>query len=95
MARGREYATRYLPEAFLCLSESIDLHAVDARNVTVPSVLVAVREDQLVPLADMRALAARLAHSQLHELTSPYGHDAFLRERALLQPIFACLYGEF
>ena len=94
MARGREYATRYLPEAFLCLSESIDMHAVDARNVNVPSVLVAVREDQLVPVADMRALAARLPRSQLHELTSPYGHDAFLRERALLQPIFACLYGE-
>ena len=30
-ARGRDYAARYLPESFLCLSESIDLHAVDAR----------------------------------------------------------------
>jgi len=94
MARGRDYAARYLPESFLCLSESIDLHAVDARRIGVPTTLVAVREDQLVPVADMRALAARLPRSQLHELTSPYGHDAFLRERALLQPIFACLYGE-
>jgi homoserine O-acetyltransferase len=94
MARGRDYAARYLPEAFLCLSESIDLHRVDARRIDVPCTLVAVREDQLVPIGDMRALAARLPRSQLHELSSSYGHDAFLRERALLQPIFACLYGE-
>jgi homoserine O-acetyltransferase/O-succinyltransferase len=94
MARGRDYAARYLPEAFLCLSESIDLHRVDAQRISVPCTLVAVREDQLVPIGDMRALSTRLPHSQLHELSSPYGHDAFLRERALLQPIFACLYGE-
>ena len=54
MARGRDYAARYLPESFLCLSESIDLHAVEADRIRVPVTLVAVREDQLVPLADMR-----------------------------------------
>jgi homoserine O-acetyltransferase len=94
LARGRDYAARYLPESFLCLSESIDLHAVDATRIAVPSVLVAVQEDQLVPIGDMRALAVRLPRSQLHEVSSSYGHDAFLRERALLQPIFASLYGE-
>jgi homoserine O-acetyltransferase/O-succinyltransferase len=94
MERGRDYATRYLPESFLCLSESIDLHLVDARRIAVPTTLVAVREDQLVPLADMQALAARLAHARLHELSSPYGHDSFLKEAQQLQPIFRCLYGE-
>src|SRR5690606_6924774 len=29
-ARGADYAARYLPESFLCLSESIDLHRVNA-----------------------------------------------------------------
>ena len=42
------------------LSESIDLHRVDATQIHVPTTLVAVREDQLVPLADMQALQARL-----------------------------------
>ena len=93
-ARGRDYAARYLPESFLCLSESIDLHAVDARHIEVPTTLVAVREDQLVPLADMQALAARLPQARLHEISSPFGHDAFLKEAQQLRPIFECLYGE-
>jgi homoserine O-acetyltransferase len=95
-ARGEDYAARYVPQAFLCLSESIDLHAVDAARVTTPTTLVAVREDQLVPLADMRALNARLAGPhQLVELSSIYGHDAFLKEAERLKPIFrATLEGD-
>jgi homoserine O-acetyltransferase len=94
IARGRDYAARYVPESFLCLSESIDLHAVEAQRVTVPTTLVAVREDQLVPLGDMRALSAALPRARLHEISSLFGHDAFLKEAQLLRPIFACLYGE-
>jgi homoserine O-acetyltransferase len=92
-ARGRDYAGRYRPESFLCLSESIDLHAVDASRIVTPTTVVAVREDQLVPIADMRALAARLPRARLHELSSPHGHDAFLKEAGALEPIFESLYG--
>ena len=35
-ARGADYAARYRPESFLCLSESIDLHRVDAARIFVP-----------------------------------------------------------
>ncbi|MGA2563743.1 MAG: homoserine O-succinyltransferase [Steroidobacteraceae bacterium] len=94
LARGRDYAARHLPEAFVCLSESIDLHSVDARRISVPTTAVAVLEDQLVPIADMRALAARLPRARLCEISSRYGHDAFLRESGTLRPIFECLYGE-
>ncbi|HEY3808607.1 MAG TPA: homoserine O-succinyltransferase [Steroidobacteraceae bacterium] len=93
-ARGRDYAARYLPESFLCLSESIDLHAVDARRIAVPTTLVAVREDQLVPLSDMQSLSTRLPQTRLHEISSQFGHDAFLKESQQLKPIFECLYGE-
>ena len=54
-ARGAEYAQRYRPESFVCLSESIDLHRVDAARIFAPVTAIAVREDQLVPLGDMRA----------------------------------------
>jgi homoserine acetyltransferase len=37
----------------------------------------------------MRSLQARLASSSLVELSSLYGHDAFLKEGAALQPVFA------
>lgn len=93
-ARGRDYAGRYRAETFLCLSESIDLHRVDATAIRVPTLAVAVREDQLVPLEDMRALVARLPEAQLVELSSLHGHDAFLKESGLLRAVFACLYGE-
>jgi homoserine O-acetyltransferase len=90
LARGDAYAASYIPEAFVCLSESIDLHRVDASQIRVPTFLVAIREDQLVPLADMYALHARLARkTELFELSSLYGHDAFLKEHAQLRPIFA------
>ena len=62
-ARGADYAARYRPESFLCLSESIDLHRVDAARIFVPVTAVAVREDQLVPLADMRAHGGAPARS--------------------------------
>lgn len=93
-ARGRDYASRYRAEAFMCLSESIDLHAVDATRIGVPTTVVAVREDQLVPLADLRSLAARLPQGRLQELSSVHGHDAFLKEAGALQAIFQPLYGE-
>jgi homoserine O-acetyltransferase len=93
-ARGRDYAARYQPEAFLCLSESIDLHQVNAAGIQVPTSVVAVREDQLVPIEDMRALVARLPSARLHEISSPYGHDAFLKEAGQLRPVFACVYGD-
>jgi homoserine O-acetyltransferase len=93
-ARGRDYAERYLPESFLCLSESIDLHAVQAAAIAVPTTLVAVHEDQLVPLADMQTLARRLPRARLHAIHSMHGHDGFLKEAAQLEPLFDCLYGE-
>jgi homoserine O-acetyltransferase len=92
-ARGSSYASKYLPESFLCLSESIDLHRVDATSVFVPVTAVAFREDLLVPLADMRALAARLPNGRLHEISSIYGHDAFLKETDQLRGIFASALG--
>jgi homoserine O-acetyltransferase/O-succinyltransferase len=53
-----------------------------------------VREDQLVPLSDMQSLASRLPHARLHEISSLFGHDAFLKEAAQLTPLFEYLYGE-
>ncbi len=87
-ARGDDYVRRYRAESFLALSESIDLHVVDPRCIATPTTLIAVREDQLVPCADMRALAGRLQGPvHLVEINSLFGHDAFLKEEAQLGPI--------
>lgn len=89
LARGRDYAARHRPESFLCLSESIDLHRVDASRICVPTVAIAVREDQLVPVADIRGMVARLGAGRFHEISSIYGHDAFLKESQQLRGVFA------
>jgi homoserine O-acetyltransferase/O-succinyltransferase len=89
MARGSNYAARHRPESFLCLSESIDLHRVAADRIFVPTIAVAVREDQLVPVADVRGMVARLGAGRFHEISSIYGHDAFLKESQQLRGVFA------
>jgi homoserine O-acetyltransferase/O-succinyltransferase len=90
VARGESYAAHYRPEAFVCLSESIDLHRLEPERVTVPLTLVGVVEDQLVPIADMRTLRDRAGGTcQLVEISSLYGHDAFLKETEVLRDVFA------
>lgn len=85
--------TGFRAEAFLCLSESLDLHHVDAGRIFVPTTAVGAREDQLVPLADVRALAARMGSASLHEISSIHGHDAYLREAVQLRTILAGALG--
>ena len=90
LARGDDYARRYAPGAFMCLSESIDLHRIEPESVRVPATLVAVTEDQLVTIEEMRELESRLAGpSRLYEIHSLFGHDAFLKEKEQLAPVFA------
>ena len=94
MARGDDYASRYAPGSFMCLSESIDLHRVEPEAIRVPVALVAVAEDQLVTLEEMRELESRLGGPRrLYEIHSLYGHDAFLKEGAQLEGIFERVLG--
>jgi homoserine O-acetyltransferase len=90
MARGESYAAVYKPEAFVCLSESIDLHRVEPEAIRVPTTLLGVREDQLVPLPDMRELRDRHGgNCSLVEISSIFGHDAFLKETEVLRDLLA------
>lgn len=88
-SRGDAYAATYIPESFVCLSESIDLHRVDPEQITVPTTLVAIHEDQLVPFSDMQQLHENLGGpAKLIAMSSLYGHDAFLKEADALHDIF-------
>lgn len=78
---GQAYAARWCSTAFLRLSESIDLQQLDPADITVPTTVVAVAEDRLVPLADLQALVESLGGpARLRVLRSRFGHDAFLKE---------------
>lgn len=85
---GRRYAARWTSTAFLRLSESIDLHGLDPATVRVPTSVVAVHEDRLVPLSDLQQLVETLGGpARLHLLHSRYGHDAFLKEEAAIASV--------
>ncbi len=80
-AAGAQYVARTQVNAYLRLSESIDLHRVDPAAVNVPTLVVAVEGDRLVPLSDLVSLVEGLGpRGSLRVLRSPYGHDAFLKE---------------
>jgi homoserine O-acetyltransferase len=85
---GERYVARTPAVAFERLSESIDLHEVEAASVRVPTILVAVREDRLLPCESLIDLAGRLpALRRLHVLRSLFGHDAFLKEEAAIDRV--------
>lgn len=89
-AAGARYVARTPVNAFLRLSESIDLHRIDPGSVAVPTLVVAVEGDRLVPLADLVTLVEGLGtRGSLRVLRSPYGHDAFLKEHDRIDAILA------
>jgi homoserine O-acetyltransferase len=80
-ARGKAYRTHTTPARWLSLSDSIDRHAVTPEAIRTPVTLVGFTSDRLVPIDDIRELAARLPNLwRLVEAPSLYGHDAFLKE---------------
>ena len=80
---GARFAERFSAARFLALSESIDLHAMAPEDVRVPTTLVGIASDRVVPLADLCELQRRCgAAATLHVIDSRYGHDAFLKEDA-------------
>jgi homoserine O-acetyltransferase len=81
-AQGDKHALRMSAVAYRRLSESIDLHRIDGSRIRVPTRLVAVDSDALVPPADVEALARVLPGADFHCITSHFGHDAFLKEDA-------------
>lgn len=80
-ARGADFSTRFDPERFLALSESIDLHWTEPRSLPPSALLVSVESDVLVPPWLVDRLAEQGGGGADHiVLDSPFGHDAFLKE---------------
>lgn len=87
-AIGPKFVARFSPTAYLRLSESIDLQNVSPESIGVPTDIVAVVEDQIVPEADLLTLTEGLrGAARLHRIRSLYGHDAFLKEEAQIGAI--------
>ncbi len=89
-AAGAKFVARICSTAWLRLSESIDLHQIDPTQVTVPTLVIAVEGDRLVPLSDAVTLVEGLGlNGRLRVLRSHYGHDAFLKETDRIDALLA------
>lgn len=87
-ARGQAYRTHTTPARWLSMSDSLDRHSVTPEVITTPVTLIGFTSDRLVPIDDIRELAARLPTLwRFVEAPSLYGHDAFLKEDAFVGDI--------
>jgi len=87
---GETFARSCTPQRFLALSESLDSHQVRPRDIRVPATLIAVREDSLVPVEQVRHLARHIGNPcRLVEISSSHGHDTFLNAHHLIAPFVA------
>ena len=84
---GRRHVERMSATAYRRLSESIDLHRIDAGDIGVPATFAGVDSDALVPLQDVEALADAIPGARFRLIGSNFGHDAFLKEEAQVAAI--------
>ncbi|NVJ60177.1 MAG: homoserine O-succinyltransferase [Gammaproteobacteria bacterium] len=86
LSRGRSFAECFNSDAFLRLSESIDLHRVDASKIETPLTCISVVSDQLIPAHTIKHMAQKCG-ANFQSIDSLYGHDAFLKETEKLNVI--------
>jgi homoserine O-acetyltransferase/O-succinyltransferase len=89
-ACGNKYAACTHVNAFLRLSESIDLHRVNTDDIKTFITLIAIEEDRLVPVETLATLKDKIgARCQLKRIHSVFGHDAFLLESTQIAAILS------
>jgi homoserine O-acetyltransferase/O-succinyltransferase len=101
--QAQKFASRFDPWSFWYISRAMDLFEFGALAREAPqggtpfglkleeALVIGVHEDQLFPLGQQAQIAAMLKAEHVPtryvDLSSPYGHDAFLVEDALFAPL--------
>jgi homoserine O-acetyltransferase len=90
IARGAAYPGQTSARRWIALSDSLDRHAVQPERIRAVLTVVGFTSDRLVPVGDSRALAERAPNlDRFVEAPSLYGHDAFLKERAVIADVLS------
>jgi len=83
--QGERFTRRFDGQSFKILSQSLDLHRVAPERIHVPTTVVSVDSDAVVPPWLVAEMARRLpASARTVRIASKYGHDAFLKERRVV-----------
>lgn len=96
---GAAIVRRFDANSHLYLTRAMDLYDLGRdggedrwlHEIKAPMLLMGINSDWLYPAAEIKALADRVAvlgkDVEYHELDSPHGHDAFLKEWDLLTDV--------
>lgn len=92
--QGKKLVQRFDANSFLYLSYAMDWHDVGAgrgglssalRAIEIPALCIGIDSDLLYPAHEQREIAGYIKNARYAEITSPYGHDAFLIEFEQMQ----------
>jgi homoserine O-acetyltransferase/O-succinyltransferase len=87
-AHGERFVSRFSASSFLCLSRSLDHHLCAPETIQAPTTIVAIIEDLLVPISLACDFVRQIgSHAELAKISSPFGHDAFLKEEGAIAHI--------
>jgi homoserine O-acetyltransferase/O-succinyltransferase len=94
--QGQKLAGRFDAVTYVRLTQAMDTHDISRgrgsfndvlAGVNIPAMIIGIDTDVLYPVNEQKELASMLPLGQYSEITSLYGHDAFLIEFRQLQSL--------
>lgn len=94
--QGQKLANRFNAFSYWVLTKAMDSHNVGRSRASIEQALatikartlvVGVNSDLFFPIQEQEFLAKHINHAELQVIDSPYGHDGFLAELAVLKNI--------
>lgn len=100
---GQKLVDRFDAACYYKLTEQLDTHHIGRGRgglqsalgkITVPTLVIGISSDVLIPVAVQEELAMHLPNATLKVVDSEYGHDGFLIEYPQINAAIAAFYHE-